>query len=146
FAGEFSLDAADAVGSGDGIDPDDVLDLLGNLVAKSMVVAVATGEATRYRLLETLRQYALERLEAAAEGDLVRARHAAYYADVVGIAGRGMRGADEPGWVHRIEAELDNLRAAVQWASDTEQFDLALSLFAPLWFLPWFGESITFEL
>src|SRR5207247_7237321 len=83
FAGGCTLEAAESVCSGEGIDPDAVFGLLAGLVTRSLVVAEEHGPRTRYRLLETIRQYAEERLEAAGETGRWRARHATYYADLL---------------------------------------------------------------
>jgi len=80
FAGGWRLEAAEAVGAGDGLKPEDVLDLLQRLVKKSLVVAEESGDGSeRYRLLETLRQYAYERLTATGELESIQGRHASYY-------------------------------------------------------------------
>ena len=116
FAGGFTLDAAEAVAAGDAIDVFDVLDGLGQLVDKSLVVADETDDGTRYRLLETIRQYALERLEEAGETDAVRRRHAQWVVAFVERAADGWRGPAEFQWVDRLNIELENLRAALTWS------------------------------
>jgi hypothetical protein len=78
----------------------------------------ATAGATRYRLLETMRQYALDRLDERAEADRWRRRHAAHYAASSDEAGRGLHGPDEFSWRARVAADLDNIRAAVTWSLD----------------------------
>ena len=83
FAGGCTLEAAETVCSGDGIDPDTVFELLASLVARSLVVAEEHGPETRYRLLETIRQYGEERLNEAGETDRWQARHADYYVGVL---------------------------------------------------------------
>ena len=83
FAGGATLEAAETVCGGEGIDPDAVFELLAALVARSLVVAEEHGPQTRYRLLETIRQYGEERLEAAGQTERWRARHASYYADLL---------------------------------------------------------------
>ena len=88
FAGGFDLEAAEAVTAGDGVDPIDVVDRLEELVEKSLTVASGGGPITRYRLLETIRQYAQERLEEAGESDVIRGRHARYF---LTLAERGAR-------------------------------------------------------
>jgi predicted ATPase/class 3 adenylate cyclase len=121
FSGGFSLDAARAVVAGEGVEAWDVLDAVGALVAKSMVVAEDTGgDVTRYQLLETLRQYGRERLEDKGETDLWRRRHAGYFADYATQLWGGLRGPDELAWRERLMAELDNLRAALVWSLDSE--------------------------
>src|SRR5215467_12238009 len=83
FAGGATLEAVEAVCGGEGIDPDAVFELLAGLVARSLVVAEEHGPETRYRLLETIRQYGEERLEEAGEAERWRARHAGYYAGLL---------------------------------------------------------------
>ena len=92
FAGGFTLDAAESVAAGGGIETFDVLDGLGQLVDKSLVVADATPVGTRYRLLETIRQYALERLDDTGETDTTRRRHATWCAGFVAQASVGIAG------------------------------------------------------
>jgi predicted ATPase/DNA-binding CsgD family transcriptional regulator len=113
FAGGFSLDAAERVVAGDGVEPVEVLDLLLGLVDKSMVLAEDTG---RYRLLETLRQYGAARLVDAGETPAVRDRHLAWVRaavrDPIEDGLRALRIDSAPD----VEVEIDNLRAAFEWA------------------------------
>jgi predicted ATPase len=132
FAADFSLGSAEAVIGGDGVDAFDVVDLLGRLVDKSLVLADDCGGVTRYRLLETIRQYAQERLEAAGEAETVRRRHAEHYAGFAAAAAAGLRGPDEAAWSERVEGELDHLRAALAWSLASGDVDLALRTVAPL--------------
>ena len=130
FAGGFDLEAAEAVGGrGDMIE---VLDGLARLADKSLLVVEEEDASTRYRLLETIRDYAVERL--AQEQDLaaVRRLHAQHYARFAAAAGAGLRGRDERVWLERCEREIDNLRAAVQWAIEAGEAQLASELVAPL--------------
>ncbi len=124
FAGSFNAQAAQAVVVGDGVEAWDVLDALTELVAKSMVVSeeIADG-TTRYQMLETLGQYARERLDEHGDTDRWRGRHAEYFADWAEEAGLGLIGRDELVWRARESAELDNLRAAVKWALDRDEPD-----------------------
>ena len=108
FAGGFTLDAAQSVATGDAIDEYDVLDGLGQLVDKSLVVADDTDDGTRFRLLETIRQYALERLDEVGETDDVRRRHAEWLAAFTARASAGTHAADQHLWTARLAAELDN--------------------------------------
>ena len=128
FAGGFSLEAAEAVGAdsegpdgqgGAGIEAAEVLDLLTRLVDKSLVQAEAQpdGEA-RYRLLETLRQYARQRLAAGAGAEPCYDRHAAHYLALAEEAEPRTFGATNPdayAQLARLETELDNLRGALRW-------------------------------
>jgi DNA-binding CsgD family transcriptional regulator/tetratricopeptide (TPR) repeat protein len=96
-----------------------VLDLLGQLVDKSLVTADPPAEGGggpgRYRLLETLRQYGRERL-AAAGATPVHDRHLAYFVDLAERGDRALRGPDYRAWIDRLDADHDNLRAALAWA------------------------------
>ncbi len=136
FAGSFDASGAQDVVAGDDLDPFDVLDALSELVAKSMVVAEPGPDGhTRYQLLETLRQYALERLDARDEGDRSRRRHAEYYARFAETAGPELLGPHELVWRPRVNVEIDDLRAAVTWALDRDEPDdaeLAMRIIAAL--------------
>jgi non-specific serine/threonine protein kinase len=117
FAGGFSLGAAEAVCAGDGLERGEVLDRLTELVERSLVLAEGDGEVTHFRLLETLREYAHERLAASREAAGRRRRHASYFADLAEAAEPALRGApDQAAWLDRLEREQDNLRAALQWS------------------------------
>jgi tetratricopeptide (TPR) repeat protein len=130
FVGSFDAAAAEAVVTDAETDGWDVLQCLGSLVEKSMVLAEDTDEATtRYRLLETLRAFAREQLDAAGETDHWRRRHAGHYADFCERASPELEGPDELAWVRRVDAELDNIRAVLRWGSDaTAQADADLAL------------------
>jgi predicted ATPase/class 3 adenylate cyclase len=136
FAGSFDADAATAVAADDELAAWDVRDGLDDLVAKSMVVLEDGPDAsTRFRLLETLRQYALERLDGTGHTERYRRRHAEHYATFAEVAGHGLEGPDEAVWVGRFDAERDNLRAAVAWALDAQHADdseLGLRIIAAL--------------
>jgi predicted ATPase/class 3 adenylate cyclase len=120
FSGGFTMAAATAVTTGDGIETWDVVDAVDGLVAKSMVVAEPGAEEhTQYQLLETLRQYGEERLDADGQTDRWRRRHVRHFAAFAIEVGRGLRGCDELSWRERMMAELDNLRSAVAWGLDT---------------------------
>jgi predicted ATPase len=116
FAGGWTLEAAEAVCSGDGIEAYDVLDLLTGLADKSLVVADQQGRGERYRLLETLRQYAEEKMVEAGEAVAVRDHHRDW---IVALAERAAIEGDGPvavDWSDRLLAERDNLRAALAWS------------------------------
>jgi len=138
FAGGCTLEAAETVCSGDGIDPDTVFELLAHLVARSLVVTEEHGPESRYRLLETIRQYGEERLDEAGDTERWQARHADYYVGVLQHIRHQDRRADVF-WAVRLRTEQDNLLAAWSWAIDTRNIDTAFSIlagFAPreLWF------------
>lgn len=135
FMGGFDLEAAQTVASGGDIKSHQVLDQLALLVDKSLVVAKSTTGRTRYRLLEMVRQYALEKLAESGEADAVRARHRDHYTAVAAAFDNPTRDGHER-MLERAETEIDNLRAAFAWShenADIEQaFALTSSLF-PLW-------------
>ena len=121
FAGSFALDAAEGICSGDDIDAAVVLDLLGSLVAKSLVTTLADDRGqTRYRLLETVRMYASDKLAAAAESDAVRTVHRDWYlrwleATPLERLTLSIQGLGD------VRRELDNLRAAADWCTANDQ-------------------------
>ncbi|HEX6200634.1 MAG TPA: AAA family ATPase, partial [Thermoanaerobaculia bacterium] len=128
FAGTFPLEAAEVVCSCPPIDGEDVLDLLASLVDKSMVaMELRQGEA-RYRLLETVRQFAGQHLEGTDKLEPLRARHASWYAAFAEEAEpRIFGGANDTVWLARLEEEEGNLRAALDW-SETEPARAATAL------------------
>jgi len=114
FAGGWTLEAAEVVGVDAGTEPDEILDLLTQLVNKSLVIAErAQGEEARYRMLETIRQYALEKLTASGEADAVRQRHAEHY---LALAEAGVSVNPRVAWLDQMATEYDNLRAALTWS------------------------------
>jgi len=119
FPGSFGLDAAEAAcGFGD-IDVFDVTDLLGQLVDKSLVMAEPAGDALRYRLLETIRQFAAERLAEAGGGEqaATEAAHRAWYLSVAETAAPHLTGPDQGAWLARLDLEQANLRRAAESAA-----------------------------
>jgi predicted ATPase/class 3 adenylate cyclase/DNA-binding CsgD family transcriptional regulator len=118
FAGGWMLDAAEAVASGGDVAEWQVLDLLAALVGKSLVQAEVIGGSTRYRLLETIRQYSAERLALRAGPDLQDARvaHRDHYLSLVETGAARLRGPDEDRWLDMIEADFDNIRAALAFS------------------------------
>jgi DNA-binding CsgD family transcriptional regulator/tetratricopeptide (TPR) repeat protein len=122
FAGGWTLEAAETVGAGGGIDEEDALEVLSKLVDKSLVVAEmrAADVVVRYRMLEPIRHYARERLEEVGEADTVRRRHASFFLALAEEAEPALRGAQQQAWADRLEAEHDNLRAALGWSLEKE--------------------------
>jgi predicted ATPase/class 3 adenylate cyclase len=137
FAGSFDADAARAVTGGDGIEAFDVVEALAHLVEQSMVSAEPEREgAMRYELLETLRQYALERL--GEETPRWQRRHAEHYLDFATEAGNGLLTREELAWRARLGRELDNIRAAFMRSlesTDAVHAEIASRLVAQLSFL-----------
>ncbi|SFO83233.1 BTAD domain-containing putative transcriptional regulator [Amycolatopsis rubida] len=120
-----SLDAAEAVCAGDGVGEGEVLGLLAKLVDRSLVVPANA----RYRLLESVAVYGLERLRDAGEVEKTRRRHAEYYVQLAGAADAGLRARDQRRWLQRLDADLPNLRAAAEnlagWGNADEALRLA---------------------
>ena len=135
FVGGFDFDAAQTVASGDEIERFQVLDLLTLLVDKSLVAADDSRGRTRYRLLETVRQYALEKLGESGEADAVRARHRDHYT-AMAAALDAPAGRDYERRLEQANIEIDNLRAAFGWSRENFDIELALALASslqPLW-------------
>ena len=135
FLGGFDLDAVLAVAGADGLERYQVLDQLSLLVDKSLVFAENSSGATRYRLLETVRQYALEKLGESGEADAIRSRHRDYYAALAALLD-APAGSDYEQRLEQAEIEIDNLRAAFGWSRENSDVDLALALASslqPLW-------------
>jgi predicted ATPase/class 3 adenylate cyclase len=139
FVGGFRLEAAEAVAEGDGIEAYEVLDLLGQLVEKSLVIAEERGGTTRYRLLETIRQFGAEKLAESGEQEAVRGRHRDWFVALTDQASPHLYEPHEATWHDRLEEELDNLRAAFDWSlrepgGAVAGLRMAVSLW-PFWFL-----------
>jgi tetratricopeptide (TPR) repeat protein len=110
-----------------------VLDLLAALVNKSLVLLEDTAAAPRYRLLETVRQYARERLDEAGETAQAGNQHLAWCLALGEQAEPALLGPEQNVWLARLEAEHDNLRAALRWAGERGLGDVALHLASALW-------------
>jgi predicted ATPase len=139
FAGSFSLPAAEAVGNGspeqDQAGP--VMDRLGALVDSSLVRPQTRSDEPRFSLLETIREYALERLRA--QGDWVQAhdRHAAYFRALAEPADADLTGTGQLAWLDRLEAEHDNLWAAMSWLAGHGPLEQAVHLSTVTWRFWW---------
>ncbi|HSL72537.1 MAG TPA: BTAD domain-containing putative transcriptional regulator, partial [Longimicrobiales bacterium] len=147
FAGGFRLDSAEEVCSDPLLPQDDVLNALSGLVDKSLVTTRTTPTATRYGLLDTVRQYADEKLRDSGDRDEVRARHAEHFLMLTETAAPHLiGGAGHPYWVDRLIEEADNLRALAQWSEEQpERVSFTLRLGAAVqWLLfarGWFQEG-----
>ncbi|MCP9271575.1 LuxR family transcriptional regulator [Mycolicibacterium arenosum] len=131
FMGGFDRDAAQAVCAGGDVERIGVLDQLTLLVDKSLVVAENADGRTRYRLLETMRQYALQKLGESGEADQLRRRHRDHYTStVIALDNSGAQVGDER--LDWIEAEIDNLRAAFAWSRQCADPETALCLVSAL--------------
>jgi predicted ATPase/class 3 adenylate cyclase/DNA-binding CsgD family transcriptional regulator len=137
FMGGFDFAAVQAIVGGGKVASYQVLDLLTLLVDKSLVLADSTTGRVRYRLLETVRQYALEKLSESDEADEVRGLHRDYYTGMAAPLHSPVASNREP-LLDRAETEIDNLRAAFAWSHDRGDIELALELASslqPLWLM-----------
>jgi predicted ATPase/DNA-binding XRE family transcriptional regulator len=128
FAGGFTLEAVEALGEEDAL-------VLGSLVEQSMVVAEPVR--ARYGMLEPVRQYALEKLEAAGEADAARTLHSRYFLALMERAGPELRGPEGTAWLARLETELGNLRAAISWALDHGETQALARIARASWLFWW---------
>jgi predicted ATPase/class 3 adenylate cyclase/DNA-binding CsgD family transcriptional regulator len=155
FVGGFAMDAAQSVCGGADLERFQVFDQLGLLVDKSLAVTDNSSDRTRYRLLETVRQYAQEKLIESGESTVVRGRHRDHYARFAELIESGARtGGDND--VEVVEAEFDNVRAAFAWCRENADAEGALRLASsmqPLWLplgrmhegLQWFDVAFSIE-
>jgi predicted ATPase/class 3 adenylate cyclase/DNA-binding CsgD family transcriptional regulator len=155
FMGGFDLEAAQRVAGGAEVERYQVLDQLTLLVDQSLVVADHVGGRTRYRLLETVRQYALEKLGESGEADGVRSRHRDHYTALAALLD-APAGSNYEQRIEQADLEIDNLRAAFSWSRENSDIELALALASslqPLWIararpregLAWFDAVLTDE-
>lgn len=128
FAGRFRADAATAVAAGAGVDPQDVPPLLDALVERSLLMVSEGSDAHRYGFLETVREYASERLAESSEEDIVRERHLRWAISVAEMAETKLAGAESANFIRRLEADHDDLRAALAWSLKTGRDGEALRL------------------
>jgi predicted ATPase/class 3 adenylate cyclase len=119
FAGGWTLEAAEVVGAGGNVEKADVLDLLTNLVEKSLVTIAADAE--RYRLLDTVRHYALEKLHSSGEEEATRTRHLIFCVALAEAAGPQLVGPQQGTWVVLLDAERENILAAHAWCDHADQ-------------------------
>ena len=145
FIGGFSLEAAEAVGASGRIFAKNVLEILGQLVEQSLVVAQPDqkGSGVRYGMLEPVMQYALEKLQESREAEETKRRHFAYFLGLAEeaeqiyglLTGTKLTGAEGEAWMDRLEREHDNLRTALGWAKERGEVEAGLRLVGALgWF------------
>ena len=137
FAGGWTLDAADRICAGDEVEDGEVLDLLTSLIDKSLVAVDESEAGFRYRLLETVRQYARERLVESGGTEAIRTRHRDYFLAFADEADKKLLGAEQADWLRRLEKEHDNLRSALEWSDAEAQAQEDLRLCAAMhrfWF------------
>jgi predicted ATPase/DNA-binding XRE family transcriptional regulator len=141
FAGGWTLDATEAIAGGDGLDEWDLLSLLGELIEKSLVIAETRGgdgpggEEPRYRMLEPVRQFALEQLERLGEEEAVRGKHVAYFLALAESLSPEAAGRQFAEGLSTLVGESDNMRAAIGWSldrgnlEDACRFGMAMRMF-----------------
>jgi hypothetical protein len=140
FAGPFTIDAAEAIAAGEGVDEWEVLDGILALVDKSLVLADETSGITRYHLLETMSQFGQANLSAADTDHLYRDRHADYYADYVLSRLPQLHGSGDQAALHQVEPELENIRVVLRRAADDHSSSRFEELYSALYLL-WLERS-----
>jgi predicted ATPase/class 3 adenylate cyclase len=134
FVDGWTLEAAETVCSGETVTGDAFLDLLEHLIHKSLVFR----EEARYRMLETIRQYASEKLVESGESNVLRDRHLEYYLELAESAEPHLIRAEQLEWLEKIDADYENLRLALEWTFGKEEGEMALRLCTALgsyWYL-----------
>jgi predicted ATPase len=134
FVGGWTLEAAESI-CGEGLEKNvEVFDLVEQLINKSLVLMEATHGQTRYRMLETMRQYANEKLVEAGESDVLRDRHLEYFLELAEAAEPHLIRPEQLEWLEKLDADYDNLRLALEWAVNKESSEPSLRLCAALGF------------
>jgi len=129
FVGGWALEAAEAICSGDGVEPNEVLDLLTQLVDKSLVIAEEKNGTVRYHRLETIRQYAREKLLETNEAANVRNRHLDYFIELAHWDEEDLKGLNQWELVNQLEFDNDNIRSALSWSVEN-RLEGAMELFS----------------
>ena len=145
FAGGFNFEAVEFVCPGGPIEPDDVLELLSSLIDRSLVTVIRPDRGpVRYAMLETVNQYARERLVDSDEAKIVRQRFVEYFTQLAERAGpqllRG--GTDQADWFDRLQLEQDNLRAALAWAVGSADYPAIARIGGAIWPFWWTRGSV----
>ena len=132
FMGGWTLDAVEKVCTGSSIISSEVLELLFQLVNKSLVTAEASQNGSRYKMLETIRQYANEKLGESGESHVFQNRHLGYFLNLAETAEPHLLGPKQLEWLARLDADYENLRAALEWVLSKDVPELSLRLCAAL--------------
>jgi len=132
FAGGFTLETAEKVAAGGDISKSQVINLLGQLINKSLVTVGARSEdsetATRYGMLQTIREYALEKLDESGEAEPVHQHHRDYFVEFAEQAEPKLKGAQQLEWINHLDVEHDNLLAALHWSKESGDAETTLRL------------------
>lgn len=145
FAASFELDAAEAVVATDGVDSSEVFGLIAALVDRSLLQVAEHDGRARYRLLETIRMYARQRLAEIDDPDRGRDRHLAFYVGLARAAGAGLTGAHPEPWMARLAVDLDDLRAAMAWAVASRNANSLVDIAEPIMRF-WFDHGLSAEM
>jgi non-specific serine/threonine protein kinase len=138
FEGGWTLEAAEAICAGEGVEKHDVLASLARLVEKSFVIARVQGQRARYDFLKTIRQYSLEKLQEAGELRPIRLLHLDYFLHLAEEAEPQMVRSEQKTWLDRLEAEHGNLREALAWCqSEKTEIEKGMRLVGALWWFWW---------
>ena len=134
FVGGFTLEAAEAVSGATGEDEMDILEGVTSLADNSLLrqKEQPNGEP-RFIMLETIREYGFEKLEAAQEAKAIQRAQAAYFLELAEQAEPELSGANQAAWLDRLQAEHDNFRAALNWALQNGESEIGLRLAAAFW-------------
>jgi predicted ATPase/class 3 adenylate cyclase len=133
FAASWTLEAAEAICAGDGIEDAEILDLVAQLVDKSLVTVDDSHDGSRYRLPETVRQYSRDRLLEMRQDDVFRRRHRDWHLRLADDAESGLRGPKQAEWLARLDVDHDDVRAALEWClARTEEIEAGMQLAAAM--------------
>jgi predicted ATPase/DNA-binding winged helix-turn-helix (wHTH) protein len=137
FAAEFTADAACYIGAPEYREPSQAFDILSSLVAKSLLQSDLSGPAPRYRFLETIRFYALEKLAESGEVTTTAARHAEFFAEVAKQASADWKQLSTEDWRQTYQTDIDDMRGALDWAfSDEGENQIGIDILSystPFW-------------
>lgn len=140
FAGGFTLDAAEAICSDGRSNSGALLEELARLVDRSLVIVERHDAHERYRMLETIREYAHGKLLESKENDIIRTRHMDYFVQLAEQAEQQLFGTEQSAWFERLETESGNLRAAIDWSLSSHRALAGLRLMSALWYF-WFSHG-----
>jgi predicted ATPase/DNA-binding CsgD family transcriptional regulator len=134
FVGGWTLEAAESVCEDESVKNEDVLDLMEQLINKSLVITEEAGHESRYHMLETIRQHANEKLIESGENDALRDRHLKYFLHLAEVAEPELQSEEQGKWLDQLEIEQNNFRAALDWSKGEQQgAESILRLAGALW-------------
>jgi predicted ATPase/DNA-binding CsgD family transcriptional regulator len=133
FPGSFDLSAIEGVCLGDPLRADRVLDVIDGLVDKSVISAIRSGAEMRYRILESVRDYGLEKLRSRGDESTLRTRHRDHYSRLCLQASRHLTDASQPEWFNRLDCDHHNLRAALDWCIEGGEPETGCAMACDMW-------------